>query len=167
MKTFILLVSIIIATINLANGQIIDSLAIRDTIVAQYKECLKSYQDSNVEKYVRYIHPNFRENINPNTVLNMDELDIKVISRSAQSPRKIIVNDSIIQSSMIELLRVIDKDSTISLMRYSVVAISYNNGKSWYFFNAFDPIDEIKEMIPEISYELDLIEFPKKEEFKF
>jgi hypothetical protein len=149
----------------LSCGQQIDTITLKKEVIVQYKKCLLLKKKKSKE-YLKYVHPTILKQTNEKNLYSENLDDIKVINRIIENPKTIFTENNIYQCSFQEKISIDNKNKEDSDFKYSVIAISYDEGKNWCFFNAYDTLENMKKDIPELNEKLE-IKLKAKETFQF
>jgi hypothetical protein len=145
--------------ISFSFGQSIDSVRLKKKAFKNYSACLKSHEEKKIKKYEKYVHPTIIKQVGKEKLLLKNDSNIKIRERSISEIGKIHFDNQAYQFTFTEtnISDVVNKEKVCS---YTVIAMSYDKGKNWVFFNAYDSIEKMKEDIPELSSNLKVKNIP-------
>lgn len=160
MKHQIKITFILIFFTGFCFSQSIDTISLKRKAFKDYKACTKYYEGKNLEKYSKYVHPIIVKQIGKEKLLLENNLSLKNTKRSVVETGKIFFDNQVYQfeftESMISEVNNIEKSNN-----YSVIAMSYDKGINWVFFNAYDSIERMLKDIPELNSHLKVKNVPK------
>ncbi|HNW89320.1 MAG TPA: hypothetical protein PKN48_06630 [Bacteroidales bacterium] len=117
------------------------------------------YKNNDFNNFMKYQHPGLvkllgGEESLMKTLNDNVKKGIITLSITNDAPSKIIASDSNMQCT-IQQTNVMKIGSTKLEYISTLVCISYDNGKKWFFLNASGtPLTAIKQVLPELSSEL-------------
>ncbi len=141
MSNYLKMISILLFTTKLISCNTHNKNNFREIGLQQYRQCIRFYNNKDTNNYIKFVHPNIRLT---NQKYFFDSIKHKV---NTDSLSDLFINDSIFQFSFVE-------KSNSNLIGNYVIAISYNYGKNWYFFNVFNTLKNMRILIPNLDYRL-------------
>ena len=106
-----------------------------------------------LKKYQKYVHPAIIKQVGKEKLLLENDLNIRITKRNISEIGKIHLDDQAYQFTFTETT-ISDLDNMEKANSYTVIAMSYDKGKNWVFFNAYDTIEKMKQHIPELNSNL-------------
>jgi hypothetical protein len=131
----------------------IDRKHIQKEAILQYNQCIRFYNNHDTLNYLKYVHPKIRP---ANQKYFFDSIKHK---SDISDLSELFIKDSIYQFSFKEI---VNSKQEVN----DVIAISYNYGENWYFFNVFNSVKKMSNTIPDLDERLP-IKFNQSTEFKF
>jgi len=133
-------------------------------IVKQQADSMGYYFVHNeFNNYMKYQHPGLIKLLGGEQSLmntlneNVTKKGIKALSVTTDVPSKIIVSDSNFQCTLQQTSVMMIAKTKLEIIS-TLVCISYDNGEKWFFVNASGSQSIIKQVLPELSIELDIQE---------
>ena len=124
-----------------------------------YSACIKSHEEKKLKKYQKYVHPAIIKQVGKEKLLLENDLNIRITKRNISEIGKIHLDDQAYQFTFTETT-ISDLDNMEKASSYTVIAMSYDKGKNWVFFNAYDTIEKMKQHIPELNSNLKVKNIP-------
>jgi hypothetical protein len=148
---------------NFSDAQIItDSAAINpmNEIIKQQADSMGYYFIQNdFKNYMKFQHPGLVKRLGGEQSLmntlneNVTKKGYKALSVTTDVPSKVVVSDSNLQCTL-QQTSVMKIGNTKLEIISTLVCISYDNGKKWFYINASGSSAILKEILPEMSSEL-------------
>lgn len=160
MKQHIPILLILFFFTSFSFGQSVDTINLRKKAFKNYFVCIKSHEEKKLKKYKKYVHPAILKQVGEEKLLLENDLNIKITERNISEIGKIHFDNQVYQFTFTETT-ISDNENREKVSSYTVIAMSYNKGKNWVFFNAYDSIEKMKEDIPELSSNLIIKNIPK------
>ena len=133
-------------------------------IVKQQADSMGYYFVQNdFSHYMKFQHPGLvkllggEESLMKTLNENVTKKGIKAISVTTDIPSKIIVTDSSFQCTLQQTSVMLIARTKLEIIS-TLVCISYDDGANWFFVNASGSQAIIKQVLPELSPELDIQE---------
>jgi hypothetical protein len=140
-----------------------EPMALYEIIKQQADSMGYYFVHNDFNNYMKYQHPGLIKLLGGEQSLmktlneNVTKKGIKALSITTDVPSKIIVSDSNLQCTL-QQTSVMKIASTKLEIISTLVCISYDLGVKWFFINASVSIPVIKQVLPELSSELDIQE---------
>ncbi len=160
MKQHIYIILILLFFASFCFGQNVDTITLKKKAFKNYSACIKSHEEKNLKKYQKYVHPEITKQVGKEKLLLENDSNIKITKRNISEIGKIHLDDQAYQFTFTETT-IYDIENMEEASSYTVIAMSYDKGKNWVFFNAYDSIEKMKEDIPELNSNLKVKNIPK------
>lgn len=161
MKQHIQFLLILFFFTNFSFGQSIDTIRLKKKAFKNYSACIQSHKEKNVNKYIKYVHPVILKQVGKEKLFLDNDSTLKITKGSISKIGKIHLDHQAYQFTFTETTST-DAENTENTNTYTVIAMSYDKGKNWVFFNAYDSVEKMKEDIPELNPNLKVIDIPKQ-----
>ena len=161
MKQPIQLLLILFFFTNFSFGQSVDTISLKVKAFKNYSACIQSHKEKNVNTYIKYVHPVILKQVGKEKVFLNDASKLKITKGSISKIGKIYLDHQAYQFTFTETTNT-DVEKTENTNTYTVVAMSYDKGENWVFFNAYDSVEKMKEDIPELNPNLKVTYLPKQ-----
>lgn len=143
----------------------IDSLAILKNTLVEGKRMTNAFLKGNYEAFAEFSPPKLLEMMGGkdkmiemlNEQNEINEVKDMLINTELSLPQRLIIQDSIYQCA-IPQKQIMNFDDQKFFTLSSLVAISYNSGKKWYFISATKSLTKMQTLFPELSNDLEIIE---------
>ncbi|HOY33390.1 MAG TPA: hypothetical protein PKW80_16035 [Bacteroidales bacterium] len=129
-------------------------------IIRQQADSMGYYFVQNdFNNYMKYQHPRLVKKLGGEQSLinilneNVTKNGYQAMSIFNDAPSKIIVTDTNLQCTLPQKMIMKIGNTKLEILS-TLICISYDNGKKWFFINASVPSSVLKEILPEISNEL-------------
>ena len=142
-------------------GQSVDTIRLKKKAFKNYSACIQSHQEKNVDKYLKYVHPVILKQVGKEKLFLDNDSSLKNTKGSIRQIGKIYLDNQAYQFTFIETIRT-EVEDTENANTYTVIAMSYDKGKNWVFFNAYDSVERMRADIPELNPNLKVIDIPKQ-----
>lgn len=146
---------------NFSFGQSVDTIRLKKKAFKNYSACIQSHEEKNVNKYLKYVHPVILKQVGKEKMFRDNDSTLKITKGSISKIGKIYLDNQAYQFTFTETT-ISDVENMEKANSYTVIAMSYDKGKNWVFFNAYDAIEKMKEDIPELNANLKVTYIPKQ-----
>lgn len=150
---------------NFSFAQSVDTISLKVKAFKNYSACIQSHKEKNVNEYLKYVHPVILKQVGKEKVFLDNNSIPKITKGSISKIGKIYLDHQAYQFTFTETTRT-DVEDTEKAHSCTVIAMSYDKGKNWVFFNAYDSVEKMKEDIPELNANLKVTYLPKQK-FQF
>ncbi|WP_445454643.1 hypothetical protein [Flavobacterium sp. 25HG05S-40] len=150
---------------NFSFGQSADTISLKVKAFKNYSACIQAHKEKNVNEYLKYVHPVILKQAGKEKVFQNNASTPRITKGSISTIGKIYLDNQAYQFTFTEITST-DVEKTENTNSYTVIAMSYDKGKNWVFFNAYDSVESMQEDIPELNANLKVIYTPKQN-FKF
>jgi len=140
-----------------------EPLALYEIVKLQADSMGYYFVHNDFNNYMKYQHPGLIKLLGGEQSLmntlneNVTKKGIKALSVTTDVPSKIIASDSNLQCTLQQTSVMMIAKTKLEIIS-TLVCISYDNGGKWFFINASVSIPIIKQVLPELSSELDIQE---------
>ena len=142
----------------------IDSIAILENALAEGERMNNAFHNRDYDVFIEYSHPRIIEMVGGKEKMKemltkqgeIKEVSDMLISAELYLPQKLIIQDSTFQCSIIQK-QIMNFDGQKFYGLSTLVGVSYDKGKKWFFISATKSLAKMQTVFPELSDDLEVI----------
>jgi len=140
----------------------VDTVTILNTALTEGEKMNTAFHTGDYDTFIEYNHPKLiklsgGKNKMKELISSQTDLQDVLISIELSMPKELIIKDSSYQCAFIQK-QIMNFDGQKYFTLSTLIGISPDKGKQWFFISATKPLSKLQNLFPELSDDLEVIE---------